>query len=56
VHPREIFAEAIADRAAAIILVHNHPSGKLEPSPEALFVTRRLVEAEKLFGIDGLAV
>jgi len=50
VHPREVFAEAIADRVAAIILVHNHSSGKLEPNPEELFITRRLVEVGKTFG------
>ena len=54
VHPREVFAEAIADRAAGIILVHNHPSGKLEPSSEDISLTRRLVEAGKILGIDVL--
>ncbi len=53
-HPREVFVEAIADGVAAIILVHNHPAGKLEPNPEELFITRRLVEAGKLLGIDVL--
>ena len=54
VHPREVFAGAIADRAAAVILVHNHPSGNLEPSPEDLAITRQLVEAGKILGIEVL--
>lgn len=51
VHPREIFAKAIEDRAASIILAHNHPSGNLEASPEDEIVTRKLVEAGELMGI-----
>ena len=51
VHPREVFADAIADRAASIIVAHNHPSGTLEPSEADLQVTRRLQEAGKLLGI-----
>lgn len=52
VHPREIFADALNDRAAGIILVHNHPSGKNEPSKEDYDVTDRLVNVGKLMGID----
>lgn len=52
VHPREIFHEAIRFSAAAIICVHNHPSGDPTPSPEDLEVTERLVEAGKLMGIE----
>ncbi len=52
VHPREVFAEAIADRAAAIIVVHNHPSGSLVPSEADKNVTRRLAEAGQLLGIE----
>ena len=52
VHPREIFADALNDRAAGIILVHNHPSGKNEPSIEDYDVTDRLVNVGKLMGID----
>lgn len=52
VHPREVFAEAIADRAAAIIVGHNHPSGQLKPSPEDIAITRQLVEAGRLLGIE----
>ena len=51
VHPREVFAEAIAERAAAIICVHNHPSGNLTPSREDEEITKRLEEAGKLLGI-----
>ncbi len=52
VHPREVFAEAIADRAASIILAHNHPSGQLSPSVEDMSVTERLCRAGELLGID----
>jgi len=52
VHPREVFADAIADRAAGIIIAHNHPSGTLEPSRTDLAITRRLHEVAKLVGID----
>jgi DNA repair protein RadC len=51
VHPREVFAEAITDRAAAIICVHNHPSGTLEPSSQDLAITRQLAEAGTVVGI-----
>lgn len=52
VHPREIFAKAIEDRAAFIILAHNHPSGSLEPSQEDEIVTRKLRDAGELMGIE----
>lgn len=51
VHPREVFAPALAEAAAAVILVHNHPSGDPTPSPADREVTRQLVEAGKLLGI-----
>ena len=51
IHPREIFADAIAERAASIILVHNHPSGTLEPSNEDRAVTDQLAESGRLLGI-----
>ena len=51
VHPREVFREAIAERAAAIILVHNHPSGDPSPSPEDRNVTEQLVAAGRLLDI-----
>ncbi len=54
VHPREVFKAAILGNAAAIILVHNHPSGDPAPSAEDLEITRRLVEAGKLLGIEVL--
>jgi len=51
VHPREVFADAILDRAAGIICVHNHPSGNIQPSREDIAVTKKLVEAGKIIGI-----
>ena len=52
VHPREIFADAISDRAAGIIFVHNHPSADISPSKEDIAITRRLIETGKLVGIE----
>lgn len=54
VHPREVFASAIGDRAAAIIVAHNHPSGNLDPSGEDKEITSRLLEAGQLLGIPVL--
>jgi DNA repair protein RadC len=54
VHPREVFAEAIRYSAASIIVAHNHPSGDPTPSPEDAAVTRRLVEAGEILGIEVL--
>ena len=51
VHPREVFREAIRRAAAAVLLVHNHPSGDPSPSAEDRRVTRRLVAAGALLGI-----
>ena len=51
VHPREVFREAIAERAAAIILVHNHPSGDPTPSPDDRVVTEQLVQAGRVLDI-----
>ena len=51
VHPREVFAPAIARAAASIIVVHNHPSGDPEPSAEDFAVTAQLMEAGCLLGI-----
>ena len=51
VHPREVFAEAITDRAASIIVAHNHPSGTLTPSSADSEVTQRLEEAGVVLGI-----
>ena len=52
VHPREVFREASAGGAAAIVLFHNHPSGDPTPSRDDLALTTRLVEAGELMGID----
>jgi DNA repair protein RadC len=52
VHPREVFREATAANAAAIVLFHNHPSGDPEPSDDDETLTRRLVAAGVLMGID----
>ena len=52
VHPREVFANVIADRAAAVIFVHNHPSGELQPSESDLSIHRQLTEAGKILGIQ----
>jgi DNA repair protein RadC len=54
VHPREIFAKAIEDRAAKIIVAHNHPSGSLEPSVDDIEVTQKLKKAGRLVGIEVL--
>lgn len=51
VHPREVFREAIAERAAAVVLVHNHPSGDPTPSAEDRAVTSQLVAAGRLLDI-----
>ncbi|MFW6007357.1 MAG: RadC family protein [Halanaerobiales bacterium] len=52
VHPREVFKEAIKRSSAAIILVHNHPSGIPEPSDEDIKITKRLIECGKIIGIE----
>ena len=52
VHPREVFAEAIKNNAASVIFVHNHPSGDTEPSEDDLEITKRLIEAGKILGIE----
>jgi DNA repair protein RadC len=51
VHPREVYADPITDRACAVIVAHNHPSGRLEPSPEDREITCRLKEAADTLGI-----
>ncbi len=52
VHPREVFAGPITDRAASVICVHNHPSGTLEASPQDIAITQQLNEAGALLGIQ----
>ena len=54
VHPREVYADAISDRAASVILAHNHPSGLLKASADDIETTRQLVEAGKILGISVL--
>lgn len=51
VHPRDVFADVITDRAAAVIFAHNHPSGDLQPSDEDVRTQDRLVQAAKILGI-----
>lgn len=51
VHPREVFNPAVRESAAAVILVHNHPTGDPAPSQEDLSITRRLKEAGEIMGI-----
>ncbi|MDV0441027.1 JAB domain-containing protein [Methanorbis furvi] len=51
VHPREVFAGAVTDRAAAIILIHNHPSGNLAPSRQDILVTEKIQAAGTILGI-----
>lgn len=50
-HPREVFCGPIEDRAAAIILVHNHPSGNTKPSDDDIDTTVRMLESSKILGI-----
>jgi len=52
VHPREVFASAVREAAASLVVVHNHPSGDPAPSREDEQITRRLAEAGKLLGIE----
>jgi DNA repair protein RadC len=52
VHPREVFRDAILDSCASMIVVHNHPSGSLEPSSQDIAITRQLVDASKILGIS----
>ena len=52
VHPREVFSEAIKNKAASVIFAHNHPSGDPEPSEDDLEITKRLVKAGKILGIE----
>jgi DNA repair protein RadC len=50
VHPREVFADVLAERASAVIVAHNHPNGDLKPSNEDIAVTKRIKEAATIFG------
>lgn len=51
VHPREVFAGPLKDRAASVIIVHNHPSGLVEPSRDDIRTTQHLVSAGILLGV-----
>ena len=52
VHPREVFADVVADRASGIIVAHNHPAGSLEPSSSDVETTRQLRQAGEIMGIQ----
>lgn len=54
IHPREIFVEAITDRASSVIVVHNHPTNDINPSSADVQITRRLVDAGEILGIPVL--
>jgi DNA repair protein RadC len=54
VHPREVFKSALLSNAAALILLHNHPTGDPQPSREDLSITKRLCEAGEILGIKVL--
>jgi len=51
IHPREIFADIIADRATSVIIAHNHPSGSLKPSKEDITITKKIKDSAQLLGI-----
>lgn len=51
VHPREIFADVLTDRASSLIIAHNHPSGNLQPSKEDIDITQKIVEAARILGL-----
>ena len=52
VHPREVFYPAIKNRAVAVIIAHNHPSGNAAPSEHDIKITKRLIQAGKILNID----
>ncbi len=54
VHPREVFKEAMSASASSVICVHNHPSGDPEPSEDDIKLSKRLVQAGEIVGIDVL--
>jgi len=54
VHPREVFTRAVGDRSAQVIVAHNHPSGDPTPSEDDITVTKRLVKAGDILGIEVL--
>lgn len=54
VHPREVFKAAILNNSGTIIVAHNHPSGDCQYSPEDIMVSKRLMEAGEIIGIEVL--
>ena len=52
IHPREVFTRAVGERAAQIIIAHNHPSGEVTPSEDDLVITKKLVKAGEILGIE----
>jgi DNA repair protein RadC len=52
VHPREVFADVISERASAVIVAHNHPQGELKPSSEDAQITKQLKESAKILGLS----
>ena len=54
IHPREVFCHAISDRASAIVIAHNHPSGNIQPSNDDDEITKRLYQASKILGFNFL--
>jgi len=52
IHPREVFEPAVKNLASHVLIVHNHPSGSLDPSREDLAVTKRLVDSGRLLGVE----
>ena len=54
IHPREVFKTALLSSASAMILIHNHPSGRVDPSPEDRNITAKLLDAGKMLDIKVL--
>lgn len=52
IQPRDVFADALKNPCAAVVLIHNHPSGDPEPSDQDIIFTKKLIEAGKLLGIE----
>lgn len=52
VHPREVFADVISERASAVIVAHNHPQGELKPSNEDVQITKQLKDAARVLGMS----
>ncbi len=52
VHPREVFSDALVDRASAVIVAHNHPSGGLEPASSDIDITAQLKAAGIVIGVE----